>query len=260
MFKTVFTTDNDMYTHLAIVSLHGHFIECIYEIPNDKDLEDVDFVDNEDRIKDIDKIISFHDMEKVEHCYPILGMNVYENEVYVLIDNFTGWVNVVYYIKLLKERFPDRYNWDKLLPRYVCQQHATRLKKLIKMYSNYMIRGMSSIILIFEQNNKEEKMLKVYIDAWMVYDIGVELGDRFMSCVFEILGNIEISYSNTNISLYKDDLLITIYSIDTSSIISKLDKCLYFNKDETEDKITYKISKPALMEVYNTCYHIRVEK
>lgn len=249
MFKTVFTAGNDIYTHLAIVSLHSHTVECIYEIPNDKDLEDVDFADNEDRIKDIDKIISYHGMEKVEYCYPILGMNVYENEVYVLIDNFAGYVNVVYYIKLLKERLPDRYNWDKLLPRYVCQQHATRLKDIIKMYSNYMICDMSSIILIFDKNNKEEKMLEVDIDAWMVYDRSDELGDRFMSCVFKIFDNIEISSSNTDISLlYNSDLLITIYSINTSRIISNLDKCLYFNKSETKDKIKYKISEPALRE------------
>lgn len=130
MMKIIFDSDHDMYTNLGILNLKNSNLEVIYNIPNNKDLDDEDFIDDNDRLKEINKIIRVHNMDKIHGCFPIIGLSIQESGVYVLIDNFSGDCDSLGYILYLQRLLPDKYDWSKLI------FHHKKLINLIGGYKN----------------------------------------------------------------------------------------------------------------------------
>ena len=104
MIKTLFNLDNEPYTILAIVNLTTREIEVIYQLEYN---DDIDFGVEVDtytyRLDDINRIIKFHNMTKVNGINYLLAASIHSdtNNVYLLIDNFSGYINWDYYQKML---------------------------------------------------------------------------------------------------------------------------------------------------------------
>ena len=106
MKKTVFSSDHDIYTTLAVIDIEKKELVCIYQLEFDDD-DELEY-DDPRRIKEIDDIIKFHYMEKIERCYPIIAYSDDTNRI--LVDNYGGDIDIIGYLRYMLIQKPKFVN------------------------------------------------------------------------------------------------------------------------------------------------------